>query len=108
MLSFQTEMKQIQRELTKTKSNFLHIANNVAESVSSGMDGVRKGQSEERQVDHPDNPDIVIEEHDSSSNQSTKSIPRSPFKYRYHKKQEKEKERLQPVLLLSYTKRESF
>ena len=99
----QSELKQIQKELTKRKTDIFSLATNVKESVTLGIDGVIK-QASERSGSHVSTdslanngtsitPEIIVVP------KKPQSPPHSPFK---HKKVKEG-----PVQLLSYKRRDS-
>ncbi|KAL4239048.1 hypothetical protein ACF0H5_003751 [Mactra antiquata] len=91
----EAEIKQLQKELVKTKSNIFSIAGNVAESARAGIEGVRK--SAERDVDH--NHVVTIDSIvvPATSPKKDKSPQHSPFRHK--------KEPPGPVELLSYKRK---
>lgn len=90
LLYLQNEIKQLQKELSKTKSNIFSIASNVAESVSTGIDGAMKSLDKELDQNHH----VINENIDVTTRKPTRGTQHSLFR---HKKEPHE-----PVQLLSF------
>jgi hypothetical protein len=88
----QSEIKQLQKELVKTKSNIFTLASNVAETVTTGLEGARKSSEKELDPTH-----VVVESLGVQQDRQTRSAQNSPFR---HKKQPPG-----PVELLSYRRK---
>lgn len=85
----EAEIKQLQKELVRTKTNIITIASNVADTVTTGIEGVRK--SSERQLNAPD---VIVDNLVVPEVRQTRSAQNSPFRHK--------KEIPGPVNLLSF------
>ncbi|XP_045171997.1 potassium channel subfamily K member 16-like [Mercenaria mercenaria] len=88
----ENEIKQLQKELVKTKSNIFTLASNVADTVTTGIEGARKSLESELDSNH-----VIVENLDVPQDRQTRSAQNSPFR---HKKQAPG-----PVELLSYRRK---
>jgi len=86
---YQAEIRQLQKELSKTKSSIVSMASNVAESVTVGLDGVRvQSMKELDRLNGRTSLDVP---------ESRETREHSPFKHK--------KEKEGPVQLLSFRRK---
>lgn len=85
----QAEIRQLQKELTKTKTSIVSMASNMAETVTTGLDGVRVQSAKD--LERMNGRDSL------QAPEPRESREHSPFKHK--------KEKEGPVQLVSYRRK---